>query len=394
MQLGHSEDKPTAPRTKTGLAIYLTCILVILLFAASNMMVLNSASRVADAVRLTDERRLLENEFSRQIDIVARDQSQISHWNATLIALEGEVDREFVREEIAGWLWGDFDILTTAVIGEASMSNLVQYYSGKGVSGFILAATTGEGQLLTDEEMVVLVETAAETLASAGAKVPLYLGLSGSDPVKVIAQLNAMNQLPLEGYLVSGPNYLRPSQEGVKRFYLDIANSTDRNILIYNIPYRTGVNIQNETMLELAAVENIVGVKDCCGDAEQSYALLRLSPPGFSVLTGEDPFIFSALAHNAPGAIVTGAHILVEEHLKMLKFFNDGNHDSALRLWNNVTHIPRLLFSEPNPAPLKYWLWRQGLINTPEIRLPFLPIGRDLSARIDRCMAESDYLAD
>jgi len=172
----------------------------------------------------------------------------------------------------------------------------------------------------------------------------------------------------------------------LKQYYSEIASDVDLPIIIYNIPYRTGINIANETMLELAALPNVIGVKDCCGSPDQSYALLRNAPQDFSVLTGEDPFFYNAMVHGAPGAIVTGAHILVDDHLAIMNDLKLGNLSTALERWNRVSHIPDLLFEEPNPAPLKYWLWRQGLIDSPEVRTPFLPISDHLAGKIDSCV--------
>lgn len=273
-------------------------------------------------------------------------------------------------------------------LDENSLRRLIRHYGANGIDGFILAATTGEGQTQSDEELEALVRISADEIASNKLNLPVYLGLSGSNPKKVAAQVKQTGSLPLNGYLVSGPNYLRPSQEGLKRYYELIADATDRNIIVYNIPYRTGANIENDTMLELAKVPNIVGVKDCCGCAEQSYELLRSSPPSFSVLTGEDPFFYNAMVHGAPGAIVTGAHVLADDHLAIMEFVRTGRQRDALTHWNRIAHIPALLFAEPNPAPLKHWLWRQGLIDTSEIRLPFLPVSKTLGDKIDRCIRE------
>jgi len=268
-------------------------------------------------------------------------------------------------------------------IDEVSLRRLIQHYASKDISGIILSATTGEGQLLSYRELELLAQVSAVTLSEMNVDLPLFLGLSGSDPKKLVEQVIATASWPIDGYLVSGPNYLRPSQQGVLQYFELIAQSTDKPILVYNIPYRTGVNIENETMLKLAELPNVVGVKDCCGSAEQSYELLRTAPEGFSVLTGEDPFFYNAMVHGAPGAILTGAHVLVDDHLQIMADIQNGKQATALALWNKVAHIPSLLFAEPSPAPVKYWLWKQGLINSTEVRVPFMSLSDALGARID-----------
>ena len=267
-------------------------------------------------------------------------------------------------------------------IDSASLRRLISHYATRDISGFILAATTGEGQLLSAEELEQLVRISAEELSRLNTPQKLYLGMSGSDPSKVRDELQRIANWPVDGYLISGPNYLRPAQRGLLAYYRQIAQCTEKPIILYNIPYRTGVNIENETMLELAELPNIVGVKDCCGNVQQSYEFIRMTPKTFSVLTGEDPFFYNAMVHGAAGAILTGAHVLADVHLEIMKHLRNGNQTTALEKWNAVVHVPGLLFSEPSPAPLKYWLNTIGLIDEAEVRLPFVPVGEELATKL------------
>ena len=268
-------------------------------------------------------------------------------------------------------------------LDEVSLRRLVGHYSKKTISGIILAATSGEGQLLNGIETELLVKITADGLAAQRSQQKLYLGISGSDPAKLIEEMTRTADWPIDGYLVSGPNYLRPSQDGLIAFFTEIAKNTDKPIILYNIPYRTGVNIENQAMLALAEISNVVGVKDCCGNAEQSYDLLRRVPDSFSVLTGEDIFFYNAMVHGAPGAIVTGAHILVDEYLKIMSELTNKNQQAAFEIWCRIANIPPLFFEEPNPSPLKYWLHKKGLINSQDVRLPFLPVSDELALKLD-----------
>jgi 4-hydroxy-tetrahydrodipicolinate synthase len=153
--------------------------------------------------------------------------------------------------------------------------------------------------------------------------------------------------------------------------------------MVYNIPYRTGVNLGNETMLRLAERGNIVGVKDCCGDTLQSVELLRKRPRGFAVLTGEDALFYGALVRGSDGGILASAHVHTEAFARVRKYMNAGDQLRASTLWRQLAEIPRLLFSEPSPAPLKHWLWRSGLIASPELRLPMTPVSPALAAALD-----------
>jgi 4-hydroxy-tetrahydrodipicolinate synthase len=243
-------------------------------------------------------------------------------------------------------------------IDAASLRRLIGHFADKPVDGLIVGATTGEGLTLDD--------------------------VSGSDTRKVAKWLARTAEWPLDGYLIACPYYTRPSQSGLMLHFAALADSTARPIMIYNIPYRTGVNLGNETMLRLAERSNIVGVKDCCGDTLQSVELLRNRPPGFAVLTGEDALFYGALVRGSDGGILASAHVATEAFAKVRQHMLAGDQLRASAQWRQLSDIPRLLFSEPSPAPLKYWLWRAGLIDSPELRLPMTPITAELAGQLDR----------
>lgn len=271
-------------------------------------------------------------------------------------------------------------------LDEASLRRMVVHYAGLPVEGLILGATTGEGLSLDDEEIDRLVLATRAALTAARRQMPLYLGLSGGATVKVVKALHRTQMLPVDGYLIACPYYTRPSQAGLFQHFATLARNTARPILIYNIPYRTGVNLGNETMLRLAEIDNIAGVKDCSADAAQSFDLLRHRPERFSVLTGEDALFYTALTQGADGGILATAHIETEAFADIYMRLRHGDQPGALAAWQALADLPRLLFQEPNPAPIKHWLWRTGLIDSPELRLPMVPVTEGLAARIDQAI--------
>jgi 4-hydroxy-tetrahydrodipicolinate synthase len=271
-------------------------------------------------------------------------------------------------------------------LDEASLRRLVAHYAAEPVDGFILGATTGEGMSLDDDEAERLVASTRATLEAAGRTMPIYLGLSGSDTRKLIKTIKQTAPWGMDGYLVACPYYTRPSQQGLFQHFSAVADSTDKPILIYNIPYRTGVNLGNQTMLRLAERPNIVGVKDCCADPAQTFDLIRQKPSGFVVLTGEDAHFYSALTSGADGAILASAHVHTTGFAGIRNKLLAGDQPGALADWQILADIPRLLFSEPSPSAIKHWLWRAGLIDSPEMRLPMVPVSADLAGRIDGMM--------
>lgn len=275
-------------------------------------------------------------------------------------------------------------------LDEASLRRMVRHYAAQKVDGLILAATTGEGLTLDDAETERLVAVAAAEAATIGWLVPVYLGISGSYTSKVVKTLAQTASWPIDGYLVACPYYTRPSQLGLFAHFSALADATARPLMIYNIPYRTGVNLGNETMLRLAERGNIVGVKDCCADAAQSFDLLRYRPPGFAVLTGEDALFYTALTQGAEGGILASAHIRTRAFAAIRETLLRGDQPGALAAWRDLVDLPRLLFAEPSPAPIKHWLWRVGLIDSPEVRLPMTSVSEALAARIDQAVGREE----
>ena len=269
-------------------------------------------------------------------------------------------------------------------LDETSLRRLIRHYAAEPIDGLILGATTGEGLALDEAEVERLAAVSAAELDGSGRRIPLFLGLSGSDTRKGVRDLERTAAWAIDGYLIACPYYTRPSQEGMLRHFSTLADRTPRPILIYNIPYRTGVNLGNEAMLELAGRPNIVGVKDCSADPAQSFDLLRGRPPGFAVLTGEDPSFYAALAQGADGGVLASAHVETRAFVAVRDRLLAGDQPGALVDWRALADLPRLLFAEPSPAPIKHWLWRAGLIDSPELRLPMTPVSDGLAARIDR----------
>jgi 4-hydroxy-tetrahydrodipicolinate synthase len=265
-----------------------------------------------------------------------------------------------------------------------SLRRLIRHYIREPVDGLILAATTGEGMTLDDAEVERLVDGTRDELNASDRAIPLYLGLSGSDTRKLVKTLRRTSYWAIDGYLIACPYYTRPSQEGLYQHFSALAASTPHPVLIYNIPYRTGVDLGNETMLRLARHTNIVGVKDCCADLTQSFDLLRDRPPGFNVLTGEDALFYTALTQGADGGILASAHVETSRFATIRDLLLDGQQARALAAWRALAGLPRLLFAEPSPAPIKHWLWQSGLIDSPELRLPMTPVSKGLAARIER----------
>jgi 4-hydroxy-tetrahydrodipicolinate synthase len=269
------------------------------------------------------------------------------------------------------------------VVDEISLRRLVHHYARLPVDGLILAATSGEGLTLGMAELEWMVTVTREVITEGERYLPICLGMAGSHTRKMCHTLDETAGWPIDGYLISSPYYSRPSQRGLKQHFLALADHAASPIVLYNIPYRTGVNIENETLLELALHPNIVGMKDCGANRAQSIDLLRRRPPGFRVLTGEDAEYFDAVSDGADGAILLSAHFETAAFAAIRTLLMEGQREAARMRWESVSDLTRLLFAEPSPAPAKYWLARTGLIESAEVRLPMVEVGAELAARLD-----------
>lgn len=261
-----------------------------------------------------------------------------------------------------------------------SYGKMINHYIEQGVTGLIPLATTGESPTILPEEYE---EVLARTVEYTNNRVPIYVGLGGNDTNELIKKLKVVEGYEIDGILSVAPYYSRPNQRGLYEHFRAVSEATDLDIIIYNIPYRTGTNIENETMHRLAEFKNIIGLKDCCGDIKQTTELLLNPPKDFSILTGEDAYFYTTLILGGQGGILGSAHLRTKEFIQVYNLIKDNNHENALKVWKNLYNMIPLLFSEPNPTPLKYCLNKLGLTESDEVRLPLVNITSELEKKLD-----------
>lgn len=273
-------------------------------------------------------------------------------------------------------------------VDQESIERLLTRYQNSGIAGIILLGTTGEAPVLAREESRQIAETVINRL---GGGLPVYLGVSGNDTRAVSATVRDLESLAPDGYLITCPYYNRPTQAGLVAHFDAVVASTRRAVIVYNIPYRTGVNLSNESLFEIAERhQNVVGVKDSCGDIMQTMELLREGRRRLCVLTGEDQLFFTSLAHGGAGGILAAAHVQPEKFVEVFNLVRSGDFDQALQRWDELSAWIPLLFGEPNPAPLKSWLAEQGLIRSAECRLPLTDVSVGLRDRLSATLPKDD----
>ncbi|MEV5593654.1 4-hydroxy-tetrahydrodipicolinate synthase [Streptomyces sp. NPDC052496] len=264
----------------------------------------------------------------------------------------------------------------------ASIARLLDRYRGSGIAGIVLLGTTGESPVLSPDESAAVVAFTAEYLDGT---LPLYVGVSGNDTREVAASVRRRNRQPADGYLLTAPHYNRPTQAGLIAHFDAVLAETDRDVIVYNIPYRTGVNLHNDSLFELAARNpHLVGVKDSSGDIKQTLELVREGSGRLAVLAGEDHLFFASVALGGAGGVLASAHINPEKFVRVFDELRKGSLRTALAEWNQLGPWIPLLFAEPNPAPLKAWLAGQGLVRSPECRLPLTAVSPPLLEELRR----------
>lgn len=251
---------------------------------------------------------------------------------------------------------------------------LVRRGADAGVAGFVACGSTGEALSLSDDET----EAVLATVKGAAGGRPVLLGLAGSQLPQMLARVRR-HAHAASGLLVSPPSYVRPSQAGVRDWYLAIADASPKPVLLYDIPYRTGVRIECETALALAAHPRIVGIKDCGGDAAATQKLI--ADGRLALLAGEDAQLFGALCLGAAGGIVASAQAWPRSIVALHAAVRAERLHEARVLAHRLAEPTRLLFAEPNPAPLKGLLARRGELHN-LLRAPLLAASEALLDRL------------
>jgi 4-hydroxy-tetrahydrodipicolinate synthase len=252
----------------------------------------------------------------------------------------------------------DFDALT----------KLVDWQIESGIDGLVSVGTTGESATLDVEEHVAVI--AAMVKASRG-RVPVVAGAGGNATAEALALTKAAEQAGADALLHVTPYYNRPNQEGLFRHYEAIAKATKLPIILYNVPSRTACDLLTETVVRLAGLDNIIGVKDATGNLVRGGELIAAVGDKLAILSGDDGTSFPLYALGARGVISVVSNIAPREMAEMWDAVSAGNWDRARQLHYKLRVLNQLLFAEPSPAPTKAALALLGRCSV-DVRLPLV----------------------
>ena len=226
----------------------------------------------------------------------------------------------------------------------------VEFQIESGVGIMVPGGTTGEGATLSTEEQRLVIST---TVEAAQGRAPVLAGAGGSDTADVVRKARAARDAGADGILSVSPSYNKPTQRGLIEHYRAIAGAVDCPVIIYNVPGRTASNVLPETVLTLAEIENIAGVKEASGDVDQVMTLIRERPEGFTILSGDDALTFPLLAAGADGVVSVVANLAPTLMSQMVERALGGDYDGARELHYRLLPLMRAIFVETNPIPVK-----------------------------------------
>jgi len=259
-------------------------------------------------------------------------------------------------------------------IDEAGLRRLVNHLiEVEKVDGLVPCGTTGESPTLSHEEHGRVIEIVVEETRR---RVPVIAGTGSNSTREAIEMTLHAEKVGADATLQVCPYYNKPTQEGLKEHFKAIAEATKLPIILYNIPGRTGRNMEPETILELAEIDNIVGLKDASGDITQTMRILegtRNRQKPFYVLSGEDALTFSIMALGGHGVICAVGNVIGREYRDMVHLMLEGRYAEAREIHYRTLPVVRALFLETNPVPVKEAMNMMGLPAGP-LRLPLTPM--------------------
>ncbi len=261
-----------------------------------------------------------------------------------------------------------------SAVDHDALAALVKRLAPSGIKGFVVCATTGEAPTLDDAERDAVLGTVT---GSTG--LPVVMGASGTTAAAVLRQMQAAAQHRPAAFLVPAPSYVRPSQAALQAFFRGLADTAPAPLMLYDIPARTGVRLELDTLRMLARHPRIAALKDCGGRLECTEILI--ADGDLQVLCGNDAEWFASRCLGSAGAVAASAHVRTDLFVAFDRALAGGDLARARTLWHHLAPLARAMFDEPNPAPLKGWLADAGECRN-ELREPLLPASDALRERL------------
>jgi 4-hydroxy-tetrahydrodipicolinate synthase len=272
-----------------------------------------------------------------------------------------------------------------------SLRKLIDWQVAEGTDGIVIVGTTGESATVSPDEHVELIRLAVEHVAG---RVPVIAGAGGNSTLEAIELTRHAKSVGADATLQVVPYYNRPTQEGMVRHFKAIAEAVDLPVILYNVPGRTVADMANETVLRLAEVDNIVGIKDATGNIGRGIELLRgvkRAKRDFAVYSGDDPTAMALMFCGAAGNISVTANVAPRAMHELCAAAMAGNVAHAVAINDRILDLHAKLFVEPNPVPVKWALSEMGKMPA-GLRLPLAPLSASFHDTVRAALRESGVL--
>ena len=273
-------------------------------------------------------------------------------------------------------------------INYEQLHDLIDWHIENGTDGIVAVGTTGESATLPVEEHLAVIEA---TVKHVNKRVPVIAGTGANNTVEAIALSKAAEQAGADYTLSVVPYYNKPSQEGIYQHFKAIAEATSIPMVIYNVPGRTVVSMSNDTILRVAEIPNIVGVKEASGNIGNNIELINSVPEGFVVLSGDDPTGLPFMLCGGHGVVTVAANVAPKLFADMCRAALEGDIATARRLNEQLIPIYNTMFCEPSPAAPKWGLSLLGKCE-PHVRLPLVALTEDGQAKVRAALEKSGQI--
>ncbi|HEV7505811.1 MAG TPA: 4-hydroxy-tetrahydrodipicolinate synthase [Thermoanaerobaculia bacterium] len=267
-------------------------------------------------------------------------------------------------------------------LDEEALRRLLRRQIEGGIHFLVPCGTTGENPTLTREEHLRVVEI---TLEEAQGKTPVLAGCGGNNTREVVELARDLEGLGADGLLVVTPYYNKPTPEGLYQHYREVARATRLPIIVYNVPGRTGTNVEPATLKRLAEIETVVGVKEASGNISQIAAIFQMVPESFAVLSGDDAITLPMIALGGVGVISVVSNEVPFAMARLASLCLEGDFPAAREMQRRLHPLMEINFIESNPGPAKAALGLMGLIE-PVLRLPAVPVKAESLAKIEKIL--------
>jgi len=269
-----------------------------------------------------------------------------------------------------------------------SLNVLIDFHLKNGTNAIVAVGTTGESATLNPDEHCKVIDYVVKAV---NGRIPVIAGTGANSTTEAIELTRAAKEMGANACLLVSPYYNKPTQEGLYQHHKAIAEAVDIDQILYNVPGRTSVDMLNETVIRLADIPNITGIKDATGDVPRGQELIRDLKGKIPVYSGDDATAYQLILAGAKGNISVSANVIPEQISHLCQLAAKGLEQNAKTLNEELMSLHTSMFVESNPIPVKYALMKMGLISS-GIRLPLTPLNSKFYPQVDQALSERSLI--